>query len=374
MVTLSTANQFQFHLDDLQKESLQYIEENTETCLLSSYAIEINNDCVQMILMSEYLSCSETEVCTFFLKWIETQCTMQREIRQYRKSSEEDGRVDTIWNELQGICLHGNPRGTVQELKKDTQVLLKNMAIYKDFVKMNKQLKKDIIWILEETRGEKEISRIVNLLKNDFKGTCEKPVKDCTELKKYNKQSGVYKISHGNSKDLKVYCDMTTDGGGWSIIQRHQDSTVDFQRTWAEYENGFGNVESDYWLGNKHIHHMTSSGKYELRIDLTNNKNEKRYAAYKQFSIGDAASKYKLSVGSYSGNAGDSMKFHNGMLFSSTDQDNDQAGGDCVKRYGPWWHKHCCTSALNNKLSSNLYWDTFPNDAAKSSVMMIRRI
>ncbi|CAG2249275.1 unnamed protein product [Mytilus edulis] len=217
------------------------------------------------------------------------------EVRQYRKSSEKDDRVDTIWNELQGICLHGNQRGTVQELKRDTQVLLKKI------------------------RGEKEILRIVSLLKNGFKGTCTKPVRDCTELKKYNKLSGVYKITAGNSKALKVYCVMTTDGGGWSIIQRHQDGNVDFQRTWAEYENGFGNLEGDYWLG-------------------------------------------------------DSMKFHNGMLFSSTDQDNDQHGSDCAKQYGPWWHKQCCTSALNNKLSSNLYWTTFDNNAAKSSVMMIRRI
>ncbi|CAG2249272.1 Tenascin-R,Ryncolin-2,Angiopoietin-related protein 1,Ficolin-1-A,Ryncolin-1,Tenascin-X,Ficolin-2,Fibrinogen-like protein 1,Tenascin,Ficolin-1,Fibrinogen-like protein A,Ficolin-1-B,Ryncolin-3,Angiopoietin-related protein 7,Angiopoietin-4,Ryncolin-4 [Mytilus edulis] len=201
-----------------------------------------------------------------------------------------------------------------------------------------------------------------------------KTCKDCTELKKYNEKSDVYKISARDSEVLKVYCDMTTDGGGWSIIQRHYDGTVDFQRTWFEYENGFGNVEGEYWLGNKHIHHMTSSGKYELRIDLTDNKNEKRYAAYKQFSIGDAASKYKLSIGSYSGNAGDSMKYHNGMMFSATDQDNDQAGGDCTNGIGPWWHKSCSWSALNRKLSSNLHWHTFPNHAAKTSIMMIRRI
>ncbi|VDI14343.1 Hypothetical predicted protein [Mytilus galloprovincialis] len=281
---------------------------------------------------------------------IYTSAIFLSEIRQYRKSSEEDGRVDTIWNELQ------------------------DMAKYKDVVKMNKQLKKDIEWILEETQGEKEISRIIRLLKNDFKETCTKTAKDCTELQKYNEKSGVYRISPGNSKNLDVYCDMTTDGGGWSIIQRHQDRTVDFQRTWSEYENGFGNVEGDYWLGNKYIHHLTSSGKYELRIVLTNNKNEKRYAAYKQFSIGDAASKYKLSVGSYSGNAGDSMKYHNGQPFSATDQDNDKSSAHCASSLGPWWHNSCCWSALNKKMSSILYWRTLPNKAANKSIMMIRRI
>ncbi|XP_052075874.1 BTB/POZ domain-containing protein 6-like [Mytilus californianus] len=74
VVTLSTANQF--HLEDLQKESLQYIKDNTEECLLSSHAVQLNTECVQMIVTSEYLSCSETEVCKFFLKWTEAQCKL----------------------------------------------------------------------------------------------------------------------------------------------------------------------------------------------------------------------------------------------------------------------------------------------------------
>ncbi|XP_071126770.1 fibrinogen-like protein A [Mytilus edulis] len=249
-----------------------------------------------------------------------------------------------------------------------------DMAIYKYVVKINKQLKNDIKWIFKETRGEKEISKILRLLKDDFKGTCAKHAKDCTELKKYNKLSGVYKISPRNSEVLKVYCDMSTDGGGWSIIQRHYDGTVDFQRKWAEYEKGFGNVEGEYWLGNKHIHHLTSNEKYELRIDLTDNKNKKRYAVYKQFSIGDAASKYKLNIGSYRGNAGDSMTSQNGLLFSTIDQDNDQSSGDCAKGGGPWWYGNCTWSALNKKFSSNLYWHFFANHVAKTSIMMIRRI
>ncbi|VDI75647.1 Hypothetical predicted protein, partial [Mytilus galloprovincialis] len=75
VVTLSTANKF--HLEDLQKESLQYIENNTGKCLLSSHAGQLNSECVQIIVTSEHLSCSETEVCKFFLKWVEAQCEIQ---------------------------------------------------------------------------------------------------------------------------------------------------------------------------------------------------------------------------------------------------------------------------------------------------------
>lgn len=54
---------------------------------------------------------------------------------------------------------------------------------------------------------------------------------------------------------------------------------------------------------------LTSNGKYEqLRVEMVDKSNIKKYAVYKTFMIGDAASKYKLTVGDYSGNAG-KLKF-----------------------------------------------------------------
>lgn len=70
VVSLSTANEF--HMENLRKESLQYIEGNTEECLLSVNAVLVDEACMQMILKSEDLSCSETDVCKYFLKWAET--------------------------------------------------------------------------------------------------------------------------------------------------------------------------------------------------------------------------------------------------------------------------------------------------------------
>lgn len=58
------------------------------------------------------------------------------------------------------------------------------------------------------------------------------------------------------------------------------------------------------YLGNKHVHRLTSSGAYELRIDLTNKSNNKKYAKYKTFFVGDETSQYKLTIGGYSGDAG----------------------------------------------------------------------
>ncbi|VDI77825.1 Hypothetical predicted protein [Mytilus galloprovincialis] len=294
-------------------------------------------------------------------------------LRTYRES-EEKTRVGDILHELQGICLHENEDRDVAQLKKDTQAILKNMAVYKDVVKMNKQLKDDIKWILEESRDEKDISRIIRLLKHEVKGICVRSAKDCAEIKKHKATSGVYQIFPKKTEGVKAYCDMDTEGGGWTIIQKRFDNSVNFQRTWTECENGFGNVNREYWLGNRHIHRLTSSGTYELRIDLTDKNNTKKYAKYKTFVVGDATSQYKLAIGGYSGDAGDSLSYHNGMKFSTVDRDNDLLSSNCAKNHGPWWLRGCSHSALNSPSRDYWKWYDISGHYVKTSVMMIRKV
>ncbi|CAC5362615.1 Fibrinogen-like protein A,Ryncolin-4,Fibrinogen C domain-containing protein 1-A,Angiopoietin-2,Microfibril-associated glycoprotein 4,Angiopoietin-related protein 7,Ficolin-2,Tenascin,Fibrinogen C domain-containing protein 1-B,Fibrinogen C domain-containing protein 1 [Mytilus coruscus] len=296
-----------------------------------------------------------------------------RDLRTYRES-EEKTRVDDILHDLQGICLHENEYRDVTQLKKDTQSILKNMAVYKDIVKMNKQLKDDIKWIIEESRGEKEVARIIRLLKHEVKGICGRN-KDCTEIKKSKTTSGVYQIFPDKAKGVKAYCDMDTDGGGWTIIQKRYENSVNFQRTWTECENGLGNVNGDIGLvGNTHIHHLTSSGTYELRIDLTDKSNNKKYARYNTFVVGNATSQYKLTISGYSGNAGDSLTYSNGMNFATVDRDTNINSKKCAKGAGPWWFKSCSYSALNSPSRDKWYWHYISGHYVKTSVMMIRKI
>ena len=62
-----------------------------------------------------------------------------------------------------------------------------------------------------------------------------------------NSHSGVYEIDPRDGHDsLKVYCDMKTDGGGWTVIQGRKDGSENFYRTWTEYEEGFGELYGEF--------------------------------------------------------------------------------------------------------------------------------
>ena len=57
-------------------------------------------------------------------------------------------------------------------------------------------------------------------------------------------------------------------------------------------------------LGNQRIHQLTSQGWYGLRVDMSDFRNQRRYAYYRIFSVGNKASGYRLTIGEYEGNAG----------------------------------------------------------------------
>ena len=180
--------------------------------------------------------------------------------------------------------------------------------------------------------------------------------------------------------DTPILCDTETDGGGWIIIQRRSTGDVDFYRDWDTYKRGFGNLDTDFWLGNENIHIITSSGKYELRVELRY-QGQSKFAVYDRFSLAGESDNYRMALGKYSGTAGDSLNGHNGQKFSTYDRDIDShTSMNCAKTYiGAWWYDACHDSNLNGKWQAvgykGLNWYSFTRGKSVSfSEMKIRRV
>ena len=141
---------------------------------------------------------------------------------------------------------------------------------------------------------------------------------------------------------------METDGGGWTVFQRRESGYVDFYRNWTDYEEGFGYLDHEFWLGLSKIHRLTEDATCTLRIDMGNAQGNRAYAKYSTFSIGDSSTDYTLTIAGHSGTAGNGMTSHDGSKFSTKDNDNDSHGGNCATNFrGAWWYYYCYRTNLN---------------------------
>ncbi|XP_061188330.1 ficolin-1-like [Saccostrea echinata] len=177
--------------------------------------------------------------------------------------------------------------------------------------------------------------------------------RDCYDIltQKPNSTSGVYRVYPGAlRRGIDVLCDMDVDEGGWLVIQKRLDGSLDFFREWADYQFGFSDGTSEFWIGNEFLHLLTSQALYELRVDMTDFDGESRFAKYKVFVVGSRETKFRLTIGGYSGTAGDSLSSHNGMFFSTKDFDNDLASGNCAASFkGGFWYSNCHTANPNGQ-------------------------
>ena len=174
------------------------------------------------------------------------------------------------------------------------------------------------------------------------------------------------------------------------MIQRRRDESENFYRGWAEYENGFGNAKGEHWLGLKKINCLTGARPVaQLRVDLGDFEGRYKNAQYRCFSVGDSTTNYKLRVGGYMAGppaaAGDSLRYHKDMQFSTHDRDNDGRSGNCAVSYqGAWWYNDCLYSNLNGKYlrgannCNGVWWNTFNTAqgcySVKWSEMKLRQI
>ncbi|XP_029962466.1 angiopoietin-2a isoform X2 [Salarias fasciatus] len=172
---------------------------------------------------------------------------------------------------------------------------------------------------------------------------------DCAAIfKSGNTHSGVYTLTLPNTT-VEAFCDMETEGGGWTVIQKRFDGRVDFHRTWQEYKKGFGDPSAEFWLGNEFVSRLTRQKSYNLRIQLGDWEGNTGFSLYDQFSVDSEAQNYKIHLKGYSGTAGKISSIGQpGSDFSTKDADNDKCVCKCSQlTTGGWWFDACGPSNLN---------------------------
>ncbi|XP_034474662.1 techylectin-5A-like [Drosophila innubila] len=266
--------------------------------------------------------------------------------------------IDELVKDRQGKLIDGLVKATdiqfireeLEQLKKDTAVKDSDMkSLRAELERQNNDLlKKELDF--QSLRTEIQSLRVE--LEDQKKGGIDK------ESDKYNlspipricseaKTSGIYNIllSNINSQPFKVACDAETRGGGWTIILRRMDGTVEFNRNWTEYQKGFGEVSGEFFLGLDKIHELTAERKQELLVILEDFEGVEKFETYDEFAIGDENQQYILhTLGVANGTAGDSFSKHMGKKFSTFDRDNDlHPEVHCANLLtGGWWYHDGC--------------------------------
>ena len=215
-------------------------------------------------------------------------------------------------------------------------------------------------------------------------------------------QTGLYEIKDPCAgdrefiKDYKMYvrCDMETDGGGWIVIQRRiANGTVNFYRNWEDYENGFGDLDGEFWIGLRNMHELTNQ-EVELQVTAWND-NKTITWNYPTFRVYNADYNYYFTVSRGTGDGTDVLAYNSGHYFMTFDHDHGYRYGHCVSSFqAGWWYfpsryiyingrryrKYCSNVNLNGRhKSSNLpedsvariHWAT-PGNTFTNTEMKIR--
>ncbi|KAK1795857.1 hypothetical protein P4O66_008964 [Electrophorus voltai] len=219
--------------------------------------------------------------------------------------------------------------------------------------------------------------------------TSDGPFRDCFSVRQAgHSNSGMYLLkAEGSDKLIQAWCEHGLDNGGWTVFQRRKDGSVNFFRNWENYKKGFGNIDGEYWLGLENIYSLAKQGDYRLLVELEDWVGKKIYAEYSSFRLEEESDSFRLRLGSYQGNAGDSLTSHNGKPFTTLDRDKDSFTGNCAHFHkGGWWYNACGQTNLNgvwysggvyrSKFQDGIFWAEYGGGfySLKSVRMMIRPI
>ncbi|XP_041372709.1 fibrinogen-like protein 1 [Gigantopelta aegis] len=177
----------------------------------------------------------------------------------------------------------------------------------------------------------------------------------------------------------ELVCDVTDSkqNGKESMEEFCKDKVIhrcgneeDLNKTWIEYENGFGSLKEDFWLGNRYLHLLTKDKKYKMQAVVVDIRKRTGTRMYTSFSVSDAKNKYRLSLNGTgsTGNLTDELSAINGGMFSTVDQNNILGYPNCKVEEGFWYNK--CDNPVKMQGTSK-HWFNFVSPLTQT-MMKIR--
>ncbi|XP_069805633.1 fibrinogen-like protein 1 [Dendropsophus ebraccatus] len=245
------------------------------------------------------------------------------------------------------------------------------------------------LWLQTDTQPDGEIFLVFGKLQAQEKGVEDQSDVahgyDCSHIWERDdaSTSGTYRIKpQGSDISFLVYCKMS-ELGGWTSIQRHDGSDgLNFDETWDNYKNGFGELEGEHWLGLEYMYLLTHQPdrSAKLHISLGDFSGNESYAEYNPFSVGNGDLHYKLSAGNYSGTAGDAFlgngaENQHGSYFGTRDHPTDNCQRKCKIGdmrfpscgdifHSGWWYNACGSANLNGVWHSASDYKSFASSVS----------
>nr|WES10350.1 ficolin [Portunus trituberculatus] len=214
---------------------------------------------------------------------------------------------------------------------------------------------------------------------------------DCWAAKARGSTKRIVTVKPPGLAPREVVCDQVREGGGWTLMlartPTHENNNLreNFNKTWKEYREGFGDLRGEFWIGNEVVHALTSEIPYQLYVLLEDWDGNVAEGMWNQFRIASEAEDYRLSVEGYHAlsTTGDSFSLHHHRRpFSTYDRDNDTDDHDhCARSYGGgWWYFQCHVSHLTGSALPRreggqhaIMWKSWKNtEGLRSAYMAIR--